>query len=62
MLKTITDIYMLKEVSKMSSNEDYIQVITTTDSKESAEKIAKSILSARLAGCVQIVGLITSYY
>ncbi|MDP8253021.1 MAG: divalent-cation tolerance protein CutA [Candidatus Kaelpia aquatica] len=41
--------------------EDYIQVYTTTV-KGNAEKIAKMLLSKRLAGCIQIVGPIKSSY
>ena len=32
----------------------YIQVVTTTDSRETAEIIAAAILAERLAACVQI--------
>ncbi|MHB8809065.1 MAG: divalent-cation tolerance protein CutA [Desulfobulbaceae bacterium] len=32
----------------------YIQVVTTTDSKEAAEAIAAAVLAERLAACVQI--------
>jgi len=42
--------------------ESYIQVIKTMEKKEDAEKIAKTILEKRLAGCVQIVGPILSTY
>ena len=41
---------------------DYIQVFTTVDNKEAAERIAKSIVEKRLAACVQIVGPIESVY
>lgn len=40
----------------------FIQVITTTASKAEAQTIARTVLEARLAGCVQIVGPITSAY
>ena len=40
----------------------YIQVITTTEKKEDAEKIAKALVEKRLAGCVQIVGPTLSTY
>lgn len=40
----------------------YIQVMTTTEKKEDAEKIAATLLEARLAACVQIVGPIRSLY
>lgn len=42
--------------------EEYIQVITTTEKKEDAERIAKALVEKRLAGCVQIVGPIVSIY
>ena len=42
--------------------EEYIQVFTTTEKKKDAEKMAKALLELRLAGCVQIVGPITSTY
>jgi len=41
---------------------DYIQVTTTTASQKEAEKIARALLEAKLAGCVQIVGPISSTY
>lgn len=37
-------------------------VMTTTDSAEAAETLARGIVEARLAGCVQVVGPITSVY
>jgi len=42
--------------------EEYIQVLTTTEKKEDAEKIAKVLIERRLAGCIQIVGPIVSTY
>ena len=41
---------------------DYIQVVTTTERKEDAESIARSLVERRLAACVQVVGPITSTY
>lgn len=41
---------------------DYIQVITTTENKDDAERIARALIEARLAACVQIVGPMTSTY
>jgi len=41
---------------------EYIQIVTTLEKKEDAEKIAKTLVEKRLAGCVQIVGPITSTY
>ena len=41
---------------------DYIQVFTTTESKEDAEKISRAVLGKRLAACTQIIGPIKSIY
>lgn len=40
----------------------YMQVNTTIDSAEGAERLARSITGARLAACVQIVGPIRSLF
>ncbi len=40
----------------------YIQVVTTTDSKENAGLIARALLDLHLAACVQIAGPIFSSY
>jgi periplasmic divalent cation tolerance protein len=40
----------------------YLQVITTARTKEDVCRIARSLVEQRLAGCVQIVGPITSTY
>lgn len=40
----------------------YLQVITTAGTKEDARRIARSLVEQQLAGCVQIVGPITSTY
>ena len=42
--------------------EGFIQVTTTTEKKEDAERIARSLVETRLAACVQIVGPIESIY
>jgi len=47
------------EVSLMT---ECVQIVTTAESKEAAEKITKKLLEKRLAACVQIVGPITSTY
>lgn len=39
-----------------------IRVETTTDSQAEAERLAASLIEARLAACVQVTGPITSYY
>ncbi len=40
----------------------YIVLLTTTDSQEEAQNLAKQALERRLAACVQIVGPMTSVY
>jgi periplasmic divalent cation tolerance protein len=40
----------------------YVQVMTTTDQEQEARTLAETVLEARLAACVQIVGTITSRY
>ena len=40
----------------------YIQVVTTTDTRETAERIARFLVEKRLAACVQIDGPIRSLY
>jgi periplasmic divalent cation tolerance protein len=42
--------------------EEYIQVSTTIEKKEDAEKIAKALVEKRLAACIQILGPIVSTY
>jgi len=42
--------------------EPFVQVFTTTDSKENARKIAQVLVEGRLAGCVQILGPVSSVY
>jgi periplasmic divalent cation tolerance protein len=41
---------------------DCIQVVTTTERKEDALAIARSLVEERLAACVQVLGPITSTY
>jgi len=40
----------------------FIQVITTVSNKEDAKKIANTLVEKKLAGCVQIIGPITSIF
>lgn len=42
--------------------QNYLQVVTTTETKDDAARIAAELVERRLAGCVQIVGPITSTY
>ena len=41
---------------------EYLQIITTTEKKAEAERIAKVLIEGGLAACAQIVGPITSTY
>ncbi len=40
----------------------FIQVLTTVQTREEAERIALSLVEKRLASCVQIVGPVSSTY
>jgi periplasmic divalent cation tolerance protein len=40
----------------------FIQVVTTTDRKEDAERIARALVEDRLAACVQLIGPVRSTY
>jgi len=39
-----------------------VQIFTTTDTEANAKEIADTLVAARLAACVQVVGPITSTY
>ncbi len=41
---------------------DYIQVITTVEHREDAQRIATALVEQRLAACVQVSGPVTSTY
>jgi periplasmic divalent cation tolerance protein len=41
---------------------EYIQVVTTTETKDQAQRIAQAVVEKRLAACAQIVGPISSTY
>lgn len=41
---------------------DVIQVFTTAQSREDAQKIANVLVERRLSGCIHIIGPITSTY
>jgi periplasmic divalent cation tolerance protein len=41
---------------------DFRQVVTTVDNEDFGEQLARGIVDARLAACVQIVGPIRSLY
>ncbi|MBI2823307.1 MAG: divalent-cation tolerance protein CutA [Planctomycetia bacterium] len=41
---------------------NYIQVITTAETKEDAQRIAAALVERRLAACVQVAGPITSTF
>jgi periplasmic divalent cation tolerance protein len=40
----------------------HCQVVTTTDTRESADTLARSAVQARLAACAQVLGPISSTY
>ena len=40
----------------------YCQVVTTTDSREAAQRLAHGAVTARLAACAQVSGPVTSTY
>ena len=40
----------------------YIQITTTTKTKEQAKNVAQHLVETKLAACVQITGSITSIY
>ncbi len=42
--------------------EEFIQVLTTTNNKDEAVKIARKVVEKRLAGCSQVLGPIKSFY
>jgi len=42
--------------------EEYIQIFTTTKKKEDAGKIAKILVEKRLAGCIQILPVTSTYW
>jgi periplasmic divalent cation tolerance protein len=41
---------------------EFIQVLTTTDSRDLAAEIGRTLVERRLAACVQIIGPISSVY
>jgi periplasmic divalent cation tolerance protein len=41
---------------------DHLQVLTTIDSEEAAERISAALVERRLAACVQVLGPIASTY
>jgi periplasmic divalent cation tolerance protein len=41
---------------------EFIQVLTTTDTRPRAEEIARALVERRLAACVQMIGPVTSTF
>ena len=46
----------------MDALTDFLQVTTTLDSQEQAQKLAQTLVERRLAACVQVLGPIDSTY
>ncbi|UCH32703.1 MAG: divalent-cation tolerance protein CutA [Candidatus Bathyarchaeota archaeon] len=44
------------------SSKKYIQIVTTVDTEEKAEKIAHTLVRDHLAACSQVIGPISSIY
>jgi periplasmic divalent cation tolerance protein len=40
----------------------FIQIVTTTDKKAVADKITNSLLNKKLAGCIQVMPVTSSYW
>ena len=40
----------------------FVQIVTTTERREDAQRIGRELIEQRLAACVQVVGPITSTY
>lgn len=51
--------YLSKGVKLMT---EYIQVFTTTDTKENARQIARRVVEKNLAACAQVIGPISSIF
>lgn len=41
---------------------EYVQIVTTTERQDDAERIARELVQRRLAACVQVIGPIRSTY
>src|SRR5712671_1182677 len=41
---------------------EFIQVLTTTDTRPRAEAVARALIEQRLAACVQMIGPVTSIF
>ncbi|MCK9871627.1 divalent-cation tolerance protein CutA [Nocardiopsis dassonvillei] len=46
----------------MPQSGDTVRVETTVDSRDGAERLARSVVEHRLAACAQVSGPITSFY
>jgi len=49
-------------VADYQADYQYAQVVTTTDSREAADVLARSAVEARLAACAQVLGPVQSTY
>jgi periplasmic divalent cation tolerance protein len=41
---------------------DFLQITTTSSTREEAERLAQALVERRLSGCVQIIGPVRSIY
>jgi periplasmic divalent cation tolerance protein len=46
----------------MAAMSEFLQITTATGSRDEAERLARSLVERRLAGCVQIAGPVSSVY
>ncbi len=53
---------LVSRLSGVLSVTEYIQVMTTLPNEEDAKNLARILVTARLAACVQVLGSISSVY
>ena len=52
----------MQQFPRSANMSDFVQVATTTQTKEDALQVARALVERRLAACVQVDGPITSVY
>lgn len=60
--RLIAGILLLCALREGGTVEDYLQVMTTTETQEDARRIARTLVEKRLAACVQVIGPLSSTY